>query len=115
MTDPRINLLGLTRPELEAWCIERGGKAFRARQLFQWIYKRGELDFDAMTDLAKDFRAQLKREAELKLPEIITRQDAADGTVKWMLKAGVAGGGNQGIEMVYIPEEGRATLCISSQ
>ena len=115
MTDARINLLGLTRPELEAWCIERGGKAFRARQLFQWIYKRGELDFDAMTDLAKDFRAQLKQEAELKLPEIITRQDAADGTVKWMLKAGVAGGGNQGIEMVYIPEEGRATLCISSQ
>ncbi len=113
MADARINLLGLTRPELEAWCIERGGKAFRARQLFQWIYKRAETDFDAMTDLAKSFRAELKELAEIRLPEIITRQDAADGTVKWMLKAGH--GDNQGIEMVYIPEVGRATLCISSQ
>ena len=115
MTDARVNLLGLTRPELEAWCVERGGKAFRARQLFQWIYKRAETDFDAMTDLAKDFRAQLKQVAQIRLPEIITRQDAADGTVKWMLKAGDATKGNQGIEMVYIPEVGRATLCISSQ
>jgi len=115
MTDARTNLLGLTRPELEAWCSERGGKAFRARQLFQWIYKRGELNFDAMTDLAKDFRAQLNSEAHLGLPEIITRQNASDGTVKWMLKAGLAGGTNQGIEMVHIPDESRATLCISSQ
>jgi len=115
MTDARVNLLGLTRPELEAWCIERGGKAFRARQLFQWIYKRAETDFGAMTDLAKDFRAQLAQEAEIRLPEIITRQDAADGTVKWMLKAGTGDGASQGIEMVYIPDAGRATLCISSQ
>ena len=113
MADARLNLLDLTRPELEAWCIERGGKAFRARQLFQWIYKRAETDFDAMTDLAKAFRTELKEVAEIRLPEIITRQDAADGTVKWMLKAGQ--GENQGIEMVYIPEVGRATLCISSQ
>lgn len=113
MSDARVNLLGLTRPELEAWCIERGGKAFRARQLFQWIYKRAETDFDAMTDLAKAFRNELKDLAEIRLPEIITRQDAADGTVKWMLKAGQ--GANQGIEMVYIPDGGRATLCVSSQ
>ncbi|HTQ36369.1 MAG TPA: 23S rRNA (adenine(2503)-C(2))-methyltransferase RlmN [Steroidobacteraceae bacterium] len=112
MADARLNLLDLTRPELEAWCLERGGKAFRARQLFQWIYKRGATDFGAMTDLAKDFRAELAQVAEVRLPEIITRQDAADGTVKWMLRAGEGG---QGIEMVYIPEEGRATLCISSQ
>jgi 23S rRNA (adenine2503-C2)-methyltransferase len=115
MTDARTNLLDLTRPELEAWCIERGGKAFRARQLFQWIYKRAETDFDAMTDLAKDFRAGLKQVAEIRVPQIITRQDAADGTIKWMLKAGSGEGASQGIEMVYIPEEGRATLCISSQ
>jgi 23S rRNA (adenine2503-C2)-methyltransferase len=115
MSDARVNLLGLTRPERQAWCLERGGKAFRARQLFQWIYKRAETDFGAMTDLAKDFRAQLAQEVEIRLPEIITRQDAADGTVKWMLKAGDATRGNQGIEMVYIPEVGRATLCISSQ
>jgi len=115
MTDARVNLLDLTRPELEAWCVERGGKAFRARQLFQWIYKRAETDFAAMTDLAKDFRAQLGEVAEIRLPEIITRQDAADGTVKWMLKAGTGQGAGQGVEMVYIPEEGRSTLCISSQ
>jgi len=111
MGDARVNLLDLTRPELEAWCIERGGKAFRARQLFQWIYKRGETDFSAMTDLAKDFRAGLAQVAEVRLPEVVTRQDSADGTVKWMLRADNA----QGFEMVYIPEEGRATLCISSQ
>jgi 23S rRNA (adenine2503-C2)-methyltransferase len=113
MADARVNLLDLTRPELEAWCIERGGKAFRARQLFQWMYKRGETDFNAMTDLAKDFRADLAQVAQIRLPEVITRQDSADGTVKWMLKAGI--GATQGIEMVYIPEEGRSTLCISSQ
>ncbi len=90
-------------------------KSFRARQLFQWIYKRAETDFAAMTDLAKDFRAQLEQVAEIRLPEIITRQDSTDGTVKWMLKAGTGEAANQGIEMVYIPEEGRSTLCISSQ
>jgi 23S rRNA (adenine2503-C2)-methyltransferase len=111
MTDARVNLLDLTRPELEAWCVERGGKAFRARQLFQWIYKRAETEFSAMTDLAKEFRAQLSESAEIRLPEIVTRQDAADGTVKWMLKADNA----QGFEMVYIPETDRSTLCISSQ
>jgi 23S rRNA (adenine2503-C2)-methyltransferase len=111
MTEARVNLLDLTRPELEAWCVERGGKAFRARQLFQWIYKRAETDFSAMTDLAKEFRAQLVETAEIRLPEIVTRQDAADGTVKWMLRAD----NTQGFEMVYIPETDRSTLCISSQ
>jgi 23S rRNA (adenine2503-C2)-methyltransferase len=115
MTDARINLLGLTRPELEAWCVERGGKAFRARQLFQWMYKRGEREFNAMTDLARDFRAELNDIAEVRLPEVATRQDSADGTVKWMLRADAGPGPGQGIEMVYIPDDGRATLCISSQ
>jgi 23S rRNA (adenine2503-C2)-methyltransferase len=111
MTSARVNLLGLTRAELEAWCVERGGKPFRARQLMHWLYKRGETRFEAMTDLAKVYRAQLEAEAEVRLPEIITRQDAADGTIKWMLKADAS----QGFEMVYIPDRDRATLCISSQ
>ncbi|MDR2215816.1 MAG: 23S rRNA (adenine(2503)-C(2))-methyltransferase RlmN [Nevskiaceae bacterium] len=106
-----VNLLGLTRPQLEDWVLGQGGKAFRARQLWSWMYKRGATQFDAMTDLAKDFRAQLSATAQIRLPEIVTRQDAADGTIKWMLKADDA----QAFEMVYIPEEGRATLCISSQ
>jgi 23S rRNA (adenine2503-C2)-methyltransferase len=111
MSAERVNLLGLTRPELEAWCVERGGKPFRARQLWHWLYKRGVTDFEAMTDLAKGFRTQLQAEAEIRLPEVVTRQDAADGTIKWMLKAD----NTQGFEMVYIPEEDRSTLCISSQ
>jgi 23S rRNA (adenine2503-C2)-methyltransferase len=111
VSDSRVNLLGLTRPELEAWILERGGKAFRARQLWSWLYKRGETDFDAMTDLAKAFREELKAAAQVRLPEVVTRQDAADGTIKWMLKADSA----QGFEMVYIPDGDRATLCISSQ
>ena len=112
MTDARTNLLGLTRSELEAWCVERGGKPFRARQLMHWLYKRGATDFDAMTDLAKAFREQLKAEASIALPEIVTRQDAADGTIKWMLRADNV---QEGFEMVYIPEADRSTLCISSQ
>ena len=111
MSDARVNLLGLTLAELEAWCVERGDKAFRARQLFQWMYKRGETEFDAMTDLAKSFRAKLGEAAQIRLPTVITRQDAADGTVKWMLEADNL----QGFEMVYIPDGDRATLCISSQ
>jgi 23S rRNA (adenine2503-C2)-methyltransferase len=111
MADARVNLLGLTRPELEAFILERGHKPFRARQLFHWLYKRGETQFDAMTDLAKAFREELKSVATIELPEIVERHDAADGTVKWLLKAGVA----QAIEMVYIPDGDRSTLCISSQ
>jgi len=111
MSDARVNLLGLTRSELEAWCVERGGKPFRARQLMHWLYKRGATQFDDMTDLAKVFRAQLAGEAEVRLPEIVSRQDAADGTIKWELRADTS----QAFEMVYIPEEDRSTLCISSQ
>ena len=111
MADARVNLLGLTRAELEAFILERGHKPFRARQLFHWLYKRGETQFDAMTDLAKAFREELKSVATIELPEIVERHDAADGTVKWLLKAGVA----QAIEMVYIPDGDRSTLCISSQ
>ena len=65
MIEERTNLLGLTRPQLEEWVLERGGKAFRARQLWSWIYKRGETDFAQMTDLAKDFRAQLARSSPI--------------------------------------------------
>jgi 23S rRNA (adenine2503-C2)-methyltransferase len=111
MSQPRVNLLRFTRPELEAWCLERGHKPYRARQLLHWMYKRGETRFESMSDLARTFRAELAAVAEIRLPEIMTRQDAADGTVKWMLRADHT----QGFEMVYIPEEGRATLCISSQ
>jgi len=107
----RTNLLGLPKAELEAFVAEMGSKPFRARQLMNWMYKRGESDITAMTDLAKDFRAELVQRAEVAVPEIVKTQIASDGTRKWLL----SGGNGQAFEMVYIPEEDRGTLCISSQ
>jgi 23S rRNA (adenine2503-C2)-methyltransferase len=107
----RINLLGLTRPQLEEYVAGLGSKPFRARQLMQWIYKRGEGRIGEMTDLAKDFRAQLSQCAEVRVPRITDLQVSADGTRKWKLEADAS----QAFEMVYIPEPGRGTLCISSQ
>jgi 23S rRNA (adenine2503-C2)-methyltransferase len=114
MTDAvtsRTNLLGLERPELEAFVTALGNKPFRARQLMNWLYKRAEGDFESMTDLARDFRTQLSSVAEVRTPEIVSRHDSADGTRKWLLRAD----STQAFEMVFIPETDRGTLCISSQ
>ena len=105
------NLLGLERSGLEALVTELGSKPFRARQLMSWLYKRGEADPAAMTDLAKDFRAQLGERATAEVPEIMQVQQASDGTRKWLLRADAS----QAFEMVFIPEVDRGTLCISSQ
>jgi len=105
------NLLGLPRPELEAFVGALGNKPFRARQLMSWMYKRGEGSFEAMTDLAREFRAQLGEVAEIRTPEVLRAMDSADGTRKWLLRAD----GSQAFEMVFIPETDRGTLCISSQ
>jgi 23S rRNA (adenine2503-C2)-methyltransferase len=107
----RENLLGLTRPAMETFVRELGSQPFRARQLWSWLYKRGEGRFDAMTDLAKKFRADLAERAEVRAPEIVTMQESADGTRKWLLRADA----RQAFEMVFIPEADRGTLCISSQ
>lgn len=112
---PRTNLLGLARPELEAFVAGLGAKPFRARQLLKWIYRRGESDFARMTDLAKDFRAQLAEVAEVRVPEIVSSRTARDGTRKWLLRMAGAAAAEQVIETVFIPESGRGTLCISSQ
>jgi len=111
VTNPLTNLLGLERSELEAFVGSLGSKPFRARQLMSWMYKRAEGQFEAMTDLARDFRAQLATVAEIVTPEIVSRHDSADGTRKWLLRADHA----QAFEMVFIPETDRGTLCISSQ
>ena len=111
MNDGRVNLLGLTRGELEAFCARLGSKPFRARQLMNWLYKRGLACFEDMSDLARDFRALLSERAEIAAPQILTKQQASDGTCKWLL----SGGNGQAFEMVYIPETDRGTLCISSQ
>ena len=111
VTIERTNLLGLDRPALESFVRELGSQPFRARQLWSWMYKRGEGSFDAMTDLAKAFRAQLDERAEIRVPEIVSCQESADGTRKWLLRADA----KQAFEMVFIPEDDRGTLCISSQ
>ena len=114
MTDPasqRINLLGLPRPELTAFVAELGSQSFRARQLMNWIYKRGTGSFAEMSDLAKNFRTRLALAAEVRAPEIAAVQRSADGTRKWLLRADAT----QAFEMVFIPEPDRGTLCISSQ
>ena len=107
----RVNLLGLPRAGLEAFCAALGSRPYRARQLMSWLYKRGCDRFEDMSDLARDFRVQLAERAELRLPEIVAVQCAGDGTRKWLLRADQS----QAFEMVYIPESDRGTLCISSQ
>ncbi len=106
-----MNLLGLDRPALESFFAELGEKPFRARQVMQWIYHRSVADFDAMTDLGKPLRAKLKECAEVRVPEVISEQLSDDGTRKWLLRMDAA----NGIETVFIPDQERGTLCISSQ
>ncbi|MGZ5584110.1 MAG: 23S rRNA (adenine(2503)-C(2))-methyltransferase RlmN, partial [Usitatibacter sp.] len=93
------------------WFAAQGEKPFRAKQVFRWIHQRGVGDFDVMTDLAKALRDKLNATAEVKAPAILSEHRAADGTVKWLFDVGI---GN-GIETVYIPEDDRGTLCVSSQ
>jgi 23S rRNA (adenine2503-C2)-methyltransferase len=107
----KTNLLQFTLPAMTEWFAGHGEKPFRARQVFQWIHQRGVADFDAMTDLAKSLREKLKAIAEVKAPAVISEHRSEDGTVKWLFDVGV---GN-GIETVYIPEDDRGTLCVSSQ
>ena len=106
-----VNLLDFTLPALTEWFAAQGEKPFRARQVFKWIHQRGVEDFDAMTDLAKSLREKLKGIAHVKPPAILSEHRSADGTVKWLFDVGI---GN-GIETVYIPEDDRGTLCVSSQ
>ncbi|MFV0492066.1 MAG: 23S rRNA (adenine(2503)-C(2))-methyltransferase RlmN [Pseudorhodobacter sp.] len=111
----RLNIVGLTRDQLRDALIEAGTPERQARmrlgQIWQWIYHWGVRDFAVMTNLAKDYRAMLAERFEIALPEVVTRQISADGTRKYLLR--IAGGHE--VETVYIPEDGRGTLCISSQ
>lgn len=107
----KTNLLGMSHDMLEQFFAARGEKPFRARQVMRWIYQRGVIDFDAMTDLSKKLRDRLKEDAEIVLPMVQSRHDSADGTVKWLFATDCG----QAIETVFIPEADRGTLCISSQ
>jgi 23S rRNA (adenine2503-C2)-methyltransferase len=105
------NLLDLDLPALKAYCERLGEKSFRATQLFRWIHQRGVGDFDAMTDLARSLRAKLAGAAEARPLRILTDKASADGTRKWLFDVGAG----DAVETVFIPEDDRATLCISSQ
>jgi 23S rRNA (adenine2503-C2)-methyltransferase len=114
------SLIGLTREEMGVALREQGvpEKQVRMRvsQLWHWLYIRGVSDFDAMTNVAKDMREMLKRHFTIARPEVVEEQISADGTRKWLLRFPPRGAGRPvEIETVYIPEEGRGTLCISSQ
>ena len=107
----KVNLLDLDADGLAAWLAELGEKPFRARQLLHWVHQFGEDDFERMTDVAKGLRAKLAERAEVRLPQLLGDATAADGTRKWLLDVG---NGNA-VECVFIPEENRGTLCISTQ
>lgn len=106
-----INLLGLKRSAIETWFIEHGYKPFHGRNVLKWIHKHGVLDFTAMTDVGKRLRSELMLIAEAKVPKILKEQISTDNTRKWLLELTC---GNC-IETVYIPDDNRSTLCISSQ
>lgn len=106
----KINLLNLNRQQMRELFAEMGEKPFRADQLMKWIYHFGEDNFDNMTNINKVLREKLKQIAEIKAPEVAVEQRSADGTIKWAMQVG-----EQQIETVYIPEDDRATLCVSSQ
>jgi len=106
-----VNLVGHSPSALVEFFAGLGEKPFRARQVLQWIHQRNAGSFDEMTDLSMDLRAQLRNIASIQLPELISEQTSADGTVKWLFESGAG----QAVETVFIPEPGRGTLCISSQ
>jgi 23S rRNA (adenine2503-C2)-methyltransferase len=106
-----VNLLDFDLKGLTVFCASLGEKSFRATQLFRWIHQRGATDFEQMTDLAKPLRLKLAQTAHLQSLKIISQQESTDGTIKWLFDVGL---GNA-VEAVFIPEENRGTLCVSSQ
>jgi 23S rRNA (adenine2503-C2)-methyltransferase len=121
MTVPRskpegpMNLVGLTRQAMRDELIAIGTPEkqakMRVRQIWQWIYQWGVRNFDDMTNLSKSFRAELAEKFIIKIPEVISKKISSDGTRKWLVRIA----GSHEVEVVYIPEEGRGTLCVSSQ
>ncbi|MCF6767842.1 23S rRNA (adenine(2503)-C(2))-methyltransferase RlmN [Thiotrichales bacterium 19S11-10] len=107
----KVNLLGFNRSQLGDFFDMFGEKRFRANQLLKWIHTRGITDFDLMTDLSHSLRQMLKERAEIIAPKVILDKTSTDGTRKWILEMN----GKNWVEMVFIPEGKRGTLCVSSQ
>ncbi len=108
---PKVNLLEFDRDGLAAFCERLGEKRFRATQLFRWIHRGGAAEFAEMSDLAKSLRDKLASQARIEALPVASEQVSADGTVKWLFDVG----GGDAVETVFIPEDDRGTLCISSQ
>ncbi|MBE8595941.1 bifunctional tRNA (adenosine(37)-C2)-methyltransferase TrmG/ribosomal RNA large subunit methyltransferase RlmN [Xenorhabdus sp. BG5] len=106
----KVNLLDLNRKQMRQFFVDMGEKPFRADQVMKWIYHYCYDDFEQMTDINKVLRAKLQQVAEIRAPEVAEEQRSADGTIKWAITVG-----DQQVETVYIPEDDRATLCVSSQ
>lgn len=106
-----VNIIGHTVPKLTELVQQWGGKPFRARQLMRWIHQRGISSFDEMTDLAREFRAQLTENCVVNAPPVSFEHVSNDGTRKWLFDID----GSNAIEAVFIPEDDRGTLCVSSQ
>jgi len=106
-----VNLLDFDLNGLAAFCERLGEKRFRATQLYRWIHQRGACDFDQMSDLAKSLREKLKACATIQALPVISEHRSSDGTIKWLFDVGA---GNA-VEAVFIPEDDRGTLCVSSQ
>lgn len=111
MNNLMTNLMGLDRDAMEAYFATIGEKPFRASQVMKWIHQTGVSDFAEMTNLSKSLRQKLAETCVVEAPEIISDNLSEDGTRKWLLKVP----GKSAIEMVFIPEESRGTLCVSSQ
>jgi 23S rRNA (adenine2503-C2)-methyltransferase len=108
---PRVNLMGLSRAQMEQYFLDIGEKKFRAQQVLKWIHHAGVTRIEDMNNLGKALREKLLEIAEVRPPEIVSQQDSSDGTRKWAIR--VEGGGL--VETVLIPAGNRATLCVSSQ
>ena len=107
----KANLAGMSLAHLREFFATLGEKPFRAAQVLKWIHQRGVIDFQAMTDISKPLRDKLMEVAEIRLPEVVEDYESDDGSHKWIIE--VASGSR--VEMVFIPESGRGTLCVSSQ
>ena len=106
-----VNLLDYDLEGLAVFCERLGEKRYRAVQLFRWIHQKGASSFDEMSDLAKTFREKLKGAAHIKALDVISQHISTDGTIKWLFNVGAG----DAVETVFIPEDDRGTLCISSQ
>ncbi len=108
---PKINLLGFSPKKLEEYFVSIGEKPFRSTQVLKWIHQFGASSFDEMTNISKSLRQKLGEVSEIREPEVLVQNISKDGTRKWVIRLD----GGSAVEAVLIPENGRATLCISSQ